>query len=430
MISQRKRDTAGVFDVELEDAIAHYTPNNDVCVYQERSTLDDLVPHHEAAGQHALPSYAELKHKQRTETQVSEAVRPVRVIRISDQGDPMVSVRSFVGGLSHCYNNLLMGIWGHASLIGMIFDKSDPFQSWLEELEDLIQDGSNLIHLLFGFIAERRYAAKMLRFRQLSQELTAYRRTCGDDNRFSAIEACIRDFHQATGKVQIAASITSVVDQMQGLILERRDRIDEQRLAVSKKAMIHLNKIDEIISRGNQLIRNLQFYGRTIIPVRKPVRLKKLIQRQAVEFAHQCPSLQLSLSVSAPVPQVEADLGQIEYAIAQLIENAVQSTAGNGRIRIELNTMNSESPGDRCGVHMLRNYAVITVRDNGVGMTTDVQSKIFEPFFTGCKRSSKSGLGLAAATGIIKSHGGYIQVRSTTGKGSTLQIYLPMNEVL
>lgn len=426
MISQQRCDTETIWKKDIDDVLSKYPQDSDVCVYQDESIYADGLDLSIAEPLHGKSSHlVDVPHMKALAIGDPDSIRQVRKIRISHKCDPMTSVRSFIGGLSHCYNNLLMGIWGHASLIGMILDKSDPFQSWLTKLEDLIQNGSNLIQLLFGYIAERRSAARELRLKQLTNELESYDEACRGENDLSIVEVCVCELAHATTKVQITASLTRVIEQMQALMREKRAIVGEQSLVSNEKACSHLAKIDTLMKRGDQLIRNLQYYAGVRIPVRKKVDLKSIVQRQAVETARRNPEIELSIAESVSLPKIDADPHQIKHALAQLVDNAVRSAAEKGTVRIELNTMSSESPGDRCGVHMLKNYMVITVRDSGGGMTTASQSKIFEPFFTSQKGQGRPGLGLSAATGIVRAHGGYIQVRSKAGVGSTFKIYLP-----
>jgi signal transduction histidine kinase len=344
---------------------------------------------------------------------------------ISPDHEPLTSARSFIGGLSHCYNNLLMGIWGNASLIAMVLDKLDPFQSWMTQLEEFIQNGSKLIHLLFGYIAERRSAARQLRFKQLIMELDASRSMCGEGIDLSLIEGCIAELSRDRSRTQIAASFARVIDQMHFLLCQKRSLIDAMSLPTSKTSS-YLEKIDSLLNRGTKLILNLQFYAGVRVPIKKPVCLKTVVQHRIDKIVPRNPRLGLILKDPAPVPPIDADLYQINHALDQLLHNAFQAVSDKGKIEIELNTLHSESPEDRCGVHMLRDYAVIAVKDTGMGMKTSVQSKIFEPFFTSIKGQGRSGLGLSAAAGIVRAHGGYIHVRSTAGEGSTFKIYLPV----
>lgn len=175
------------------------------------------------------------------------------------------TVRLFIGGLSHCYNNLLMGIWGNASLIRMILNNNHPIQSCMEQIEALIQNGSNLIHLLFGYIVERRTAAKRLRLKQLIQEIKVYNKISGNEIDFAIIETSIIELSKIQNKVQLAACMAGVIDQMLTLVQNKRFLIEKEILD-SPKAEDHLEKIDALLKRGFQMVRNLDYYAEAIAP--------------------------------------------------------------------------------------------------------------------------------------------------------------------
>lgn len=346
-------------------------------------------------------------------------------VRITRQHDPMSGVRSFMGGLSLNYNNLLMGIWGHVSLIKMLLSKDHPTQNALKHIEVLIQNGANLMHLLFGYIAERRSVAKKLRYQLLVHEVEVYSQISGNQIDFAEIDSSFIGLSKVQNRIQLADRMACILDKMLTFVYHQRLLIDENKLE-SSKAKTHLCKIDTLMKRGFLMIRNLKFYATKVVPLKKQVDLATLVRHQSDEANANNPSGLVRYTARRSIPGVDVDPEQIGYALKQVIDNALQAVDKNGKVHIQVNTLDSESPKDRCGVHMLRDYAVITIADNGKGMSMPTQARIFDPFFTAHKGQGRAGLGLAASTGIIKSHGGYIQVRSKPGRGSNFKLYLPI----
>jgi CheY-like chemotaxis protein len=125
---------------------------------------------------------------------------------------------------------------------------------------------------------------------------------------------------------------------------------------------------------------------------------------------------------------VEADPGQIEQVIANLVVNARDAMPGGGRLI--LRTANVEVDGHPRTEPQMRpgSYVLLSVSDSGSGMDTETQSRMFEPFFTTKDVGKGTGLGLATVYGIVKQSGGYIWVTSAPRAGTTFDIFLPRAE--
>jgi PAS domain S-box-containing protein len=127
-------------------------------------------------------------------------------------------------------------------------------------------------------------------------------------------------------------------------------------------------------------------------------------------------------------PRVRVDKGQLEQVIVNLALNARDAMPVGGTLTMttaETDLPNGVAAGDGGAIPAGR-YALIIVRDTGMGMDLATQTHVFEPFFTTKPVGKGTGLGLAAAEGIMQQNGGYITVVSAPGQGATFTLYLPV----
>jgi two-component system cell cycle sensor histidine kinase/response regulator CckA len=148
--------------------------------------------------------------------------------------------------------------------------------------------------------------------------------------------------------------------------------------------------------------------------------LEKMLRRLLRE------DIQLVTRCDPQVALVNADAGQLEQVIVNLVVNARDAMPHGGRIAIETsNVMLGEGYGPMHANTTPGPYVLLTVSDTGRGMDKTTQAHIFEPFFTTKPVGQGTGLGLSTVYGIVKQSGGYIWVYSEIDRGTTFKIYLP-----
>jgi two-component system, cell cycle sensor histidine kinase and response regulator CckA len=126
---------------------------------------------------------------------------------------------------------------------------------------------------------------------------------------------------------------------------------------------------------------------------------------------------------------VLVDPGQVEQVLLNLVVNARDAMDRGGNVVIETanQEMSVEETKSRAGLAPGK-YVMLSVSDNGCGMDEATSAHMFEPFFTTKAPGKGTGLGLSTVYGIVKQSGGHIEVASQVGKGTSLRIYLPMQQ--
>jgi CheY-like chemotaxis protein/two-component sensor histidine kinase len=141
-------------------------------------------------------------------------------------------------------------------------------------------------------------------------------------------------------------------------------------------------------------------------------------------------SIQIEVKIEPRCGRVMADVTQLNQVLLNLGTNAAHAMqASGGTIVFALAPV--EFGANQAAAHgSLRSgpYLRLSVRDTGHGMDVETRRRIFEPFFTTKAANEGTGLGLAIVHGIVRSHGGAIEVNSAPGKGTAVEVYLPMEE--
>jgi PAS domain S-box-containing protein len=189
-----------------------------------------------------------------------------------------------------------------------------------------------------------------------------------------------------------------------------------------------IKNVEKYVQSGTALTKQLLGFARRGKYLVKATDLNEIIEKSSSLFARTKREIQVHTDFSDDIWTVEVDRGQIEQVLLNLYVNAWQAMSEGGNLY--LTTENVVLDWSYVKPYKVEpgKYVKITVSDTGHGIDKETQDRIFEPFFTTKEMGRGTGLGLASVYGIIKSHGGYINVYSEKNQGTTFTIYLPASE--
>lgn len=244
--------------------------------------------------------------------------------------------------------------------------------------------------------------------------------------RAHAIEAAShQDRLAAVG--QLAAGIAHDFNNMLGAVILHTEMLSNEP-GLSPRGLARTRTIQEQVSRASSLVAQvLDFSRRSVLEIR-PVDLRQFLSEQLDLLRRTLPeTLRLGMTVDDGSHVIEADLTRLQQLLLNLSTNARDAMPDGGRLSFTLRSV-SLSPGDaRPFSSMLDGeWVVLDVADSGPGLPAEIRTHLFEPFFTTKPPGKGTGLGLSQVYGIVKQHGGYIDVDSAIGGGTIFTIYLPL----
>ncbi len=207
-------------------------------------------------------------------------------------------------------------------------------------------------------------------------------------------------------------------------------RLIGERLPQDSPLHPELLQIEKAGNKGATLTRQLLAYSRRQVLEPKVLNLNKVVE--GIEpFLRRLigAEIELSIRLDQNPGRVKADPGQIEQVLMNLAINARDAMPSGGKLTVETSRaeLDETYAHGRSGVKP-GPYVVMTVSDNGVGMTSATQERLFEPFFSTKGSGKGTGLGLATVYGIVTQSGGNIWAYSELGIGTTFKVYLPQTE--
>jgi signal transduction histidine kinase/CheY-like chemotaxis protein len=199
------------------------------------------------------------------------------------------------------------------------------------------------------------------------------------------------------------------------------------KIPADSAARPHLKKVIQTSEQAADLVKQLLGYAGQGQYVIEPLNLNDVLNDNLGLFnTISRARINFNLALAPNLPTVEADRSQIQQVIMNLIINGTESIDdSDGLVQITTSTIFPIKPIQIFGRQELPpgQYVCLSVQDNGSGIKSELVPKIFDPFFS--TKSNGRGLGLSATLGIIKAHGGGLQVISAEGQGAEFFVYLP-----
>jgi len=187
----------------------------------------------------------------------------------------------------------------------------------------------------------------------------------------------------------------------------------------------YLKDIKECVKNATGLTKQLLGFARAGRYEVKPIDINAIIEKSSGMFARTKKEITIHRKYQKDIWTIEADHGQMEQVLLNLYVNAWHAMPGGGKIYLK--TENVMIDKNYKATYRIKSgrYVKISITDTGMGMDEATRQKVFDPFFTTKEMGRGTGLGLASVYGIIKHHGGFINVYSENGEGSTFNVYLP-----
>lgn len=192
------------------------------------------------------------------------------------------------------------------------------------------------------------------------------------------------------------------------------------KLSRNHEAYPHIETADQALERATRLTKQLLTFAKGGDPILEEVNLQEVVQT-SIRFNLSGSNVKARFNLPDDLWNVKADKGQISEVIANLIINARQAMPDGGSLYIKAENIKYRKKST--ARHLSGNFVKLSIRDEGVGISTKNMEKIFDPYFS--TKQTGNGLGLATAHSIITQHNGHISVASKPDIGTTFTIFLP-----
>ena len=304
------------------------------------------------------------------------------------------------------------------------------FQNWLisdrtifnHENRQVSFDGA-VHHMAWSIRAESGDSGKVVGFASTARDITILRRA---EEERTKLEGQLLQAQKMESVGRLAGGVAHDFNNMLMVILGHT-QMALDRLGPAHPLGVNLAEISRAAEHSADLTRQLLAFARqqTIAP--KVLELNQVVAGTLMMLQRLIgEDMQLTWQPGPDLWLVKVDSSQVGQILANLCVNARDAISGVGKLAIATANIRVEADNSLDGQGLIPGeYVLISVSDNGTGMTKETLERLFEPFYTTKELGKGTGLGLSTVYGAVKQNNGYINVRSELGQGTTFTIYLP-----
>ena len=244
------------------------------------------------------------------------------------------------------------------------------------------------------------------------------------------LEGQLRESHKMQALGTMAGGIAHDFNNIVGAILGNVE-LAKADCDGNPAALESLQEIEKAGRRARDLVRQILTFSRNEPPQLKPVQVREAMGDTARLLRVTLPpGVELLVHVPPQLPAILADAMQVEQALFNLCTNAMHAIGERrGLVQMDADLVRPDQRlCERLGLPQL-SYVALSVQDNGPGMDARTLQRIFEPFFTTKPVGQGTGLGLPVVHGVMRNHGGAVDVYSIPGQGSRFTLYFPLVEM-
>lgn len=260
-------------------------------------------------------------------------------------------------------------------------------------------------------------------------ELTELHVYLFNDTKRKRLEQQLVQAQKMEGLGTLAGGIAHDFNNILAIILGYTNKLESSR-AKPNEFPGAIKVIKEAVERGAALVQQLLTSARQTEARFSSVDLNALVRELERMLQATFPkTISFNLELESDLPLITADKSQVHQVLLNLCVNARDAMPNGGTLTLATSIIRGAELTEVFSGVIADSYACIRVRDTGVGMTREVKSHIFEPFFSTKERGKGTGLGLSVVYGVVNNHRGFVQVESESGAGTSFIVYLPVHHL-